>query len=169
MCFLSLLSLFSLSFSLYILFIFLLIFHFIFWQGLSQTKNNYLRKFSRSEPLKLMPLRISTLTYLIFGLLPSLVITLKSPRTRVERPLLRLLKSQVLKPWESLERIPPIRPLITSRAALFVSWLQGKYQEPMIYRSKKQILAMLSTQGKEYIDQVIIAQLNKYLDRQNQK
>ena len=29
----------------------------------------------------------------------------------------------------------------------------------MIFRGKKQILAMLSTEGKEYIDQVIIAQL----------
>ena len=134
--FLSVLSVFLSLYSFYLS----INFSFCFWQGLSQTKNNYLRKFSRSEPLKLMPLRISTSTYLIFGLLPSLVITLKSPRSRVERPLVRLLKSQVLKPWESLERIPPIRSLRTSRAALFISWLEGKYQDPMIFRGKKQIL-----------------------------
>ena len=127
MCFL---SLSSLSFSLNILLISLLIFHFLFRQGLSQTENNYLRKFSRSESLKLMPLRLSTSTYLIFVMLPSLVITLKSPRSRVESPLLRLLKSRLLRPWESLKRIPLIWLLRTSRTAPLNQLARRKIPRP---------------------------------------
>jgi len=76
---------------------------------------------SRREPLPSLPLRTST--YLSTVLLPSPLITLQSQRSRVERLLLRLPQSQLLRPRRSLARSPLIRLLRRSSSTLPLSQL----------------------------------------------